>query len=424
MPSAQLRQRLLDHIESVRTVDCHSHTDLSTEYAKKKLDLFSMMAYFARDIASVVEQSELLAPASLADDAARWDALKEILDRSRNVSYWRHNIVMYRELFGLEDSDLNDANWQALNRAVKDKTAQPDWYRHVTVDVCGLRTQVKNIPWFESWEPEYFTAVLRMERALMLQQAQEREALSQHTGIEITGLKSAKDSLAALTDEYRERGAVGIKLAHAYRRTLASEPVPEADADRLFARAMAEGTLSPAETKAIEDHLVFFLADLAAQHDLVFQIHTGVQGNWGVIPHSDPLLLIPLLSAFRSVKFDLFHAGYPYSREIGMLGKHFPNVWLNMAWMYVITMAGSRQTLSEWIDLVPGYRLLAFGSDVHYPEFVYAHLVMARSCLADVLADKVDRDFLSEDAALRLAERMLHDNGVELYGLAESEVGN
>jgi hypothetical protein len=42
---------------------------------------------------------------------------------------------------------------------------------------------------------------------------------------------------------------------------------------------------------------------------------------------------------------------------------------------------------------------------------------MARSCLADVLAEKVARDFLSEEGALDLARMMMRDNGVEFYGL-------
>jgi len=46
------------------------------------------------------------------------------------------------------------------------------------------------------------------------------------------------------------------------------------------------------------------------------------------------------------------------------VGKHYPNVWLNACWIYLITMAGSRQILSEWIDLVPADRLLGFGPDV------------------------------------------------------------
>ncbi|MBM3239722.1 amidohydrolase, partial [Candidatus Poribacteria bacterium] len=139
---------------------------------------------------------------------------------------------------------------------------------------------------------------------------------------------------------------------------------------------------------------------------------------WGYIPDSDPLHLIPLLSANRNTRFDLFHAGYPYSRHIGMLGKHWPNVWLNMCWMYVITMEGSRQSLSEWIDLVPVERILGFGSDVGWPEMIYGHLVMARSCIADVLAEKVRRDFLSETVAMDLARKILHDNGVAFYGLS------
>ncbi|MCB2798443.1 amidohydrolase, partial [Listeria monocytogenes] len=79
------------------------------------------------------------------------------------------------------------------------------------------------------------------------------------------------------------------------------------------------------------DYIIFFLCEIADKKGLVFQIHTGVQNNWGCIPDSNPILLIPLLKSFPKVKFDLFHAGYPYSREIGMLAKHYPNVWLNMA---------------------------------------------------------------------------------------------
>jgi predicted TIM-barrel fold metal-dependent hydrolase len=135
------------------------------------------------------------------------------------------------------------------------------------------------------------------------------------------------------------------------------------------------------------------------------------------VPDSNPLGLLELIRAHRNVKFDLFHAGYPYARELGVVGKHYPNVWLNACWIYLITMAGSRQILSEWLDLVPAERLLGFGSDVRWPEMIYGHLVMARSCLADVLAEKVERDFLSPAAALDLVRLLLRDAPVALYRL-------
>jgi len=375
------------------------------------------MAYFNREIqASTGKTSEELFKKA-PSDADRWKTLKGILARTRNTSYWRHNMVVYRHLFDLQDSELNDHNGQSLNERIKERTADPGWYDHVTKELCKLETQVKNIPWFQDWEPEYFTAVLRMESALDLCNPKTRKSLEDYLGEGLGDLDALKDGLRKLIENYRRRGAVGIKLAHAYQRTLASEKVPYETASSVYRRALKGEKITPQEVKAFQDHIIYYLADLAEQLNLVFQIHTGVQTTWGNIPDSNPLLLIPLILSHPSTRFDLFHAGYPFSREIGMLGKHYPNVWLNMAWMYVITMEGSRQSLSEWIDLVPGDRILGFGSDVHFPEMVYGHLLMARSCIADTLSEKVKRDFISEEVALDLLHKLLRENAMKLYSL-------
>ena len=417
----KFREELLETMREIRTIDCHSHTALKSGYYKSSpRNLFNLMSYYEREIQAATGKGSGQLYANTKSDAERWECLKPVIDRTRNVSYWRHNIVVYRELFDLADEDIADSNWEALNETIKTKTADPNWYHHVTKDVCNLATQIRNIPWFEDWEPEYFTAILRMEQALQLHDKNVRETLEKHLDRSFDSLKSLKQGLVDLTEEYQKRGAAGIKLAHAYGRTLASEDVPKGIAANIFAKALGGGSLSPDEIKQLQDHIIFFLAKMAGEMDLVFQIHTGVQTNWGIIPNSDPLLLIPLIHANKATRFDLFHAGYPYSREIGMLGKHCPNVWLNMCWMYVITMEGSRQSLSEWIDLVPGDRILGFGSDVPSPEFIYGHLVMARSCIADILTQKVERDFLSKEVALDLLQKMLRDNAIKLYGLPDN----
>lgn len=413
-----LRDDLLAHLSSLPVVDCHSHTKLKREYyAQGPYDLFSMTAYFQREIAAIAPllPGPCLDPA--APDEERWCHLREILRHTRNMSYWRHNLVTYRALFGLEDDELTDDNWQGLNERIKQQTADPGWYHEVTVERANVRTQVKNIPWFEDWEPEYFTAILRMEPALELYRPEPRRQLEQHVGRELRSLRDLREALATAMQGYQQRGAVGIKLAHAYRRTLLSEPVPEITASLVFERALRGEKLPWEDTKRLEDYVIFFLAQSCADMGLIFDLHTGVQGNGCWIPDSNPMLLLNLIRAFPQVRFNLYHAGYPWSREIGMMAKHFNNIWLNMAWMYVISMEASRQSLSEWLDLVPAYRILGFGSDVTYPEFVYGHLLMARSCLADVLATKVQQDFLSEEAARDLAGMLLHDNGAELYGL-------
>jgi len=413
-----LRDRLLTEMESIRTVDCHSHTNLSSAYYEiGPLNLFNLMSYFERDFGGALGVSSAQAYQDCEDDSQRWQVLKPVLERCRNVSYWRHNIVMYRELFGLADDELNDDNWEAVNSHIIDSTADPAWYEHVTHAVCDLETQMRNVPWFEDWEPEYFTAILRMESALQLHDATTREGLEQRLDTEFGSLAEAKDGLARLVQEYKDRGSRGIKLAHAYGRTLSSEDVPEDVASRLFARALVGEALSADDVKSLQDHIIFYLARLAGEMGQVFDIHTGVQSNWGTITDSDPLHLTALLQANKTTRFSLYHAGYPYSREIGMLGKHFPNVWLNMAWIYVVTMEGSRQSLNEWLDLVPGDRILGFGSDVGWPEMIHSHLVMARSCIADVLALKVQRDFLSEECAFDLCHKLMRDNAMRLYSI-------
>ncbi len=413
-----MRIELMAEMTGLKTVDCHSHTSLESEYRQAApLSLFSMGSYFERDIQSTLHFEGGGLYDGCRTDAQRWARLRGVLDKARNVSYWRHNIVAFQGLFGLEDGELTDENWEAVNEQIKLKTARPDWYRHVTEDVCRLQTQVRNIPWFEDWEPQYFTAILRMEGALNILDPETRAGLEKQVDRAITDLDSLKDALAELVAQYQARGAVGIKLAHAYSRTLASEQVSAVVAAGVLDKGLRGDAVTGAERLRLQDHIIWFLAGLCTDLDLIFDIHTGVQGNWGRVPESDPLLLLPLIHAHKRTRFNLYHAGYPYSREMGILGKHCPNVWLNMAWMYVITMEGSRQSLSEWIDLVPGFRLLGFGSDVRWPELIYSHLVMARSCLADVLAEKVARDFLSEEGALDLARMMMRDNGVEFYGL-------
>ena len=410
------RQRLLDEMAAIQTVDCHSHTMLRREYEQQReRSLFTIHSYFARDFAALTGRPW----SSLAegDDEARWALLRDALARGRNVSYWRHNVVTYQGVFDFAADDVTDANWRALNERIKADTARPGWYDHVTRTKCNLVTQVRNVPWYEDWEPEYFTAVLRMEPALPLLRAPALEQLEAYLGRELRDLAAWKTGLADFVGSYVARGAIGIKLAHAYQRSLAHENVPEPVAAGIYARVARGEEVAPAEVIALQDHIVWFLAGLASDLDLVFQIHTGMQGNWGHIPDSNPMGLLELIRAHRNVRFDLFHAGYPYAREIGVLGKHYANVWLNACWIYLITMGGSRQILSEWIDLVPAERLLGFGSDLNWPEMIYGHLAMARSCLADVLAEKVARDYLSRSAALDLVRLMLRDAPAALYRL-------
>jgi hypothetical protein len=348
-------------------------------------------------------------------DEEKWQQLKFYLSKGRNVSFWRSNIVAYQKLFGLKDDDLSDDNWSSVNESIKAKTAAPDWYEHVIKDVCNLEIQVRNVPMFEDWDSEYFLAVLRLDRILHINMKPVRSDIEKYIGRGIDNLATVKSFIHKIITDYRSRGAIGVKFGHAYFRSLYSERIDDRTADEILQKILADTSVSEKELNALRDSFIFYVCEICSEMDLIFQVHTGVQKTYCNVPDSNPILLLPLIKEFPKVRFDIFHAGYPYSRELGMMAKNFPNVWLNMAWMYIISMAASRQILSEWIDLVPSYRLLGFGSDVGYPELIYSHLVMARSCVADVLAAKTESDFLSRSEAMSLARGLFLENGMDFY---------
>ena len=108
--SSGLRDRIHAEMESLHTIVCHSHTSLKSEYnAHGGLDLFSLMAYYEREInmATGVGSGQLYD--GCATDKDRWERLKPVLLRTRNESYWRHNIFTYKAVFDFADDDLDDA---------------------------------------------------------------------------------------------------------------------------------------------------------------------------------------------------------------------------------------------------------------------------------------------------------------------------
>ncbi|NCO38885.1 MAG: hypothetical protein COZ06_23080 [Armatimonadetes bacterium CG_4_10_14_3_um_filter_66_18] len=424
--AGKLWKRLAAEIDRIRVVDCHSHMKSRESYYAEGggPDLFNLMAYFRRDFNDLVtpEQVRTFDAATSADE--RWGVLREALDRGRNVSYWRHHLVTFRGLFGFKDEELTDGNWRKLNEEIVERGRDPEWYHHVLKDRCNIQTGILNVdPFAPACEPEYAVPSVRIEQWLELCDKPMVDRIAEFTNSAILDLRSLEAALEKALLGYKKQGAVAIKSAHAYRRTLLHEPQSVATVERLFQKTLKGEELAPPDRKRFEDYLVFWLAEKAGELGLVFQLHCGTQTNWGHIPHSDPLHLCNLLRHARHTKFDLFHAGYPWTVEHGLIGKHYPNATVSMCWMYVISMEGSRRTLDEWIDLVPACRILGFGSDVHFPENVYGHLQMAKRCLTDVLVKKVEQDYLSEEAAVDLAWKMLRQNALDLFGLPEDDWG-
>jgi predicted TIM-barrel fold metal-dependent hydrolase len=125
--------------------------------------------------------------------------------------------------------------------------------------------------------------------------------------------------------------------------------------------------------------------------------------------------MVTLLQAFPDARFDFSHSGYPYWREAGVLAKTFPNVYLNLSWIHIVSPIGVRSALREWLRMVPYNKIIAFGDDVYYPEMVYGHLKIARQNVAHVLAEMIEEGYITEETALAVAHALFYDNPKALY---------
>jgi predicted TIM-barrel fold metal-dependent hydrolase len=226
--------------------------------------------------------------------------------------------------------------------------------------------------------------------------------------------------MRAALEAYLAQGAVGIKIGLAYRRTIRFEKVPRADAERLFDRIVAhlgEG-LSWEEARPLQDYLIHQIVRAAIDKALPIQVHTGLQeGNENLLANSDPLHLTNLFIEYREARFDLFHGAYPFTGRALALAKNFPNVYLDLCWLPIISPRAYARVLHEAIETVPLNKIFAFGGDFIIPEGAYGHSVIARRVVSRVLGEKVEDGDLTEEEAVGVAERILRDNPAALYNL-------
>lgn len=167
---------------------------------------------------------------------------------------------------------------------------------------------------------------------------------------------------------------------------------------------------------ALRDYVVDRMVSLATEQGMVVAVHSGY---WGDFRNVSPEHMIPIVQRHPDARFDLYHLGYPYTREALMLGKGFANVWLNFCWVHAISPRCATAMLDAAVDLLPSNKVLAFGGDYgHAVEKVYGHLVIARENAARVLAGRMLEGQFGKAEAVELAHKWFFDNPVALYRLS------
>lgn len=342
-----------------------------------------------------------------------------ILESSKNTAYNRAALLAADKLFGI--SDINESTVEALSEKIN-RAYQTDWVSHVVNDKCKIEYLIQDSD-DRSFGTKGFRYAVRFDNFIFVNSKQQISSIAKRQNTSIITLDDFIKALGNAFTDAKQKGIVAIKSGLAYNRILNYENSSRGSAVKVFEDLMNspdETSFSFAEVKPLQDFMMHRVLDLARENKLPVMIHTGLQtGNGNIIENTKPTHLVNLIMEYPTVKFVLFHGSYPYGAELTTIAKNFPNVFIDMCWLYVISPSYSERFLHEWIETVPASKILGFGGDYLNIENAFSHLLFGKQVVARVLIDKVKDGYLSESEAKNIARMILHDNAVKLYNLSQ-----
>ncbi len=378
------------------------------------------------------------------DPDAGWNRIAPYIGNIRGTTYYRSLIWAFQTMYDFDDDELDDSNWRALSEQISANACKPDWGDRIAREFCGYSVGLHGTG-DARLSPEYFAEVLPISQFIFgcsLTEEETRGKIERETltfdqrmcvAVCPKGFTPAEDVRSGYNEQYGEpesvqdvldamdksfeefktRGAVATKIQTAYYRRIYFSDIPREEAERIF--NMPEEKRSLVDITHYQDYMIHESIARAGEYNLAVQIHTGLQdGPGNYIHNSNPIHLANLFFEYPHVNFDIFHGGYPYCGELGTLAKNFANVYLNTCWMPLITLTGSKRFLREWIETVPGNKIL-WGDDCHHVESCVAGAIVGKKVVAETISEMVDDGYFSLNTGLDLARRILRQNALELY---------
>lgn len=228
-----------------------------------------------------------------------------------------------------------------------------------------------------------------------------------------TTIETLDDFTAAVLQYMRsakKAGAIGFKIdAKTYN------PVSRDDASDAFSALMDGRVKELPNINPVKNYILDLCFTEAAALGLPVAVHAGY---WGDFRNLNPSNLVPAVMKHPDTRFDLYHLGYPYIHEALMMGKAYPNVFINFCWAHILSPQMAQTALDIALELLPINKIIAFGGDYALPvENIYGHLTLARQNVAAVLARRVCDGRMRASSALDAAKMLFYDNAAELYNI-------
>ena len=409
MRLSSVGESILRAIEEFEIIDAHEHLPPESVRLEHKADVFTLFSHYTRvDLWAAGmprDYWEMIHNPSIPLEK-RWEMFAPYLKMIRYGSYARPAFIAAREIYGF--NDVNEENYRMISERIAAEN-KPGIYHRILRGKCRIRvvlTQQNRT----DYDLDLLIPLMPID---VYASVRSRKTVEEHAARLGWSVRSLDDYLGMVREgleKWRREGVIGLKMSsHSFLKPSRSSAVA------LFDKLMSNSGKQLPFMNPLYCFLVEEMIDMAAELNMVVAVHTGM---WGDFRELDPQHMIPVFERHPATRFDMYHLGVPYVREAIIIGKNFPNVWLNMCWCHIISQRLACTALDEMIDLVPVNKIIAFGGDYEIPvEKVYGHLVMAREDVAMVLGRCVEEGFMTENEAVELARAWFYENPRSLYQL-------
>ncbi len=348
----------------------------------------------------------------------KWKLVAPYYERCRNAGYQLCIRESVRALYGIDD--LTADTFQAVSDQLA-SMVQPGFYKRILRDVANIEyAQVNSLdaPVFQKAE-EQPDLLMQDISTIPLATGPAIESVSHLVGRELPALKDFREAIDWCFATFGPR-AIAVKNQCAYGRALDFDKVSEEDAAPIYARLAADPkSVSPAESKALQDHLFHYTVDKAAEYHLPVKLHTGYYAGHNSMPlerlRRNAGDLCPLFLAHPNTKFVLMHIDYPYQDELIALAKQYSNVYADMCWAWIINPMASVRFLKEILMAAPACKVFTFGGDYRPVEPVVGHARIARRGITQAVTELVEERWIDENDVEALVERIMRGNAHDIY---------
>lgn len=319
-----------------------------------------------------------------------WSKAQHNFANARATSFYRYLLPAFGDLYGVDFDTITPEQARKLNDKIFDNYKTDKWLREVITERANIELMVIDAYWRRlDFTTDYpftvalcnVTSVVRGFHSSEFNDPLDNPyAFATRQQMQINSLDDYLAVLDRVMATARKDGAICLKSTLAYLRSLRFENVPKERAAAIFGRPRKE--LTAQDVRNFEDFIMW--------------------------------RLVELIEANPKTKFVLFHGGFPWVGETGVIAMRFRNVWIDSVWLPTLSYTMAKRAYQEWLEAVPSNRIL-WGSDTGTAEGIYGATEFTRRCLAEALAEKVIRGELREDDALRIGRQIMRENALELF---------